>query len=73
MATWRLRRMWRLRREAGATGRPFDTSAYENSQALDNNTTWWQELISSVAVPLLLLAAAGLVVAAGFTLWGLLH
>lgn len=73
MATWKLRRKWRLRKEADSSGRPFDTSAYEESQSLANNTTWRQELVFALAAPFLLLASAGLVVLAAYVLWGLLH
>lgn len=73
MATWRLRRIWRLRRESEDLGKPFNTSDYETSQALANNTTWRQELLFAIAVPLLLLMVIGCIVLAGLALLELLH
>ena len=73
MATWRIRRKWRLRRESESTGSAFDTSKYERSESLANNTTWKQELLFAYGVPLLALAVVALIGLAVYSLWGLLH
>lgn len=73
MATWRLRRKWRLRREAAAFGKPFDTSAHERSEALANGITWKQELLFTVGAPLLGISIVVMFGLAIYSLWGLLH
>lgn len=73
MATWRLRRKWRLRNEAEAAGSVFDTSKYEKSETLANTTTWKQELLFTVGAPLLAIATIALFGLAIYSLWGLLH
>jgi hypothetical protein len=73
MATWRLRRKWRLRREAESTGRTFDTSKYERSESMANNTTWMQELLFAYGAPLLAVTIIALIGLAIYSLLGLLH